>query len=81
VTDLLRLRDGAGVQMFGLVWSPIDRGRASRYCYGPNRVVEDALSSNMAGPEDRNRNFRTLELTSREVKLLLKYGYPFPEQE
>jgi hypothetical protein len=27
------------------------------------------------------RNLRTLELTSREVYLLLKYGYPFPDAE
>jgi len=30
-------------------------------------------------PEDSN--LRTVELTPRERLLLLKYGYPFPEQE
>jgi hypothetical protein len=28
-----------------------------------------------------SRNLRTLELTSREVSLLLKYSCPFPEEE
>ncbi len=31
--------------------------------------------------EDSNARLRTLELSSREVHLLLKYGYPFPEAE
>ena len=35
----------------------------------------------MAELDDQNRNLRTLELTSREVSLLLKYGYPFPADE
>jgi hypothetical protein len=29
----------------------------------------------------RESNLRTLELTPRERDLLLKYGYPFPDQE
>ncbi len=32
-------------------------------------------------PPEHPRDLRTLELTTREVKLLLKYGYPFDEQE
>jgi succinate dehydrogenase/fumarate reductase flavoprotein subunit len=28
-----------------------------------------------------DRDLRTAELTAREVRLLLKYGYPFPEDE
>jgi hypothetical protein len=31
--------------------------------------------------EDPNKKLRTLELSSREVQLLLKYGYPFPDAE
>ncbi len=31
--------------------------------------------------EDQGGNLRTVELTSREVSLLLKYGYPFPDEE
>jgi hypothetical protein len=31
--------------------------------------------------DDKERNLRTLELTPRELRLLLKYGYPFSEQE
>jgi hypothetical protein len=30
---------------------------------------------------DDDSNLRTVELTPRERRLLLKYGYPFPEQE
>jgi hypothetical protein len=32
-------------------------------------------------PPEHPRDLRTLELTTREIKLLLKYGYPFDEQE
>jgi hypothetical protein len=32
-------------------------------------------------PQQSDLRLRALELTSREVQLLLKYGYPFPEQE
>jgi len=32
-------------------------------------------------PPEHLRDLRTLELTTRELKLLLKYGYPFDEQE
>jgi hypothetical protein len=32
-------------------------------------------------PQQDEHRLRTLELTPREVQLLLKYGYPFPEQE
>ena len=32
-------------------------------------------------PPEHPRDLRTLELTTREVQLLLKYGYPFDEQE
>jgi hypothetical protein len=35
----------------------------------------------MAERDDRDTKLRTLELTSREVSLLLKYGYPFPNEE
>lgn len=31
--------------------------------------------------EDQGRDLRTVELTSREVSLLLKYGYPFRDEE
>ena len=31
--------------------------------------------------EGRNEDLRTVELTSREVSLLLKYGYPFRGEE
>lgn len=31
--------------------------------------------------EDRGKDLRTVELTSREVSLLLKYGYPFRDEE
>jgi hypothetical protein len=31
--------------------------------------------------KDSEGKLRTLELSSREVHLLLKYGYPFPEAE
>jgi succinate dehydrogenase/fumarate reductase flavoprotein subunit len=34
----------------------------------------------MPTPE-QERHKRTLELTPREVQLLLKYGYPFPDPE
>ena len=36
-----------------------------------------------AGKDDegQGRDLRTVELTSREVSLLLKYGYPFPDEE
>jgi hypothetical protein len=33
------------------------------------------------GPGDQERNFRTVELTSREVELLIEYGHPWPEIE
>ena len=32
-------------------------------------------------PPEHPRDLRTLELTTREMKLLLKYGYPFDEQQ
>jgi len=32
-------------------------------------------------PSEHPRDLRTLELSARELKLLLKYGYPFDEQE
>jgi hypothetical protein len=32
-------------------------------------------------PKDSEGKLRTLELSSREVHLLLKYGYPLPEAE
>lgn len=35
----------------------------------------------MSDLDKAERNLRTLELTSREVHLLLKYGYPFPDAE
>ena len=31
--------------------------------------------------EGQDRDLRTVELTSREVSLLLKYGYPFRDEE
>jgi hypothetical protein len=31
--------------------------------------------------EGRGKDLRTLELTSREMSLLLEYGYPFPDEE
>lgn len=31
--------------------------------------------------EGRGKDLRTVELTSREVSLLLKYGYPFRDEE
>jgi len=36
-----------------------------------------------AGKDDegQSKDLRTVELTSREVSLLLKYGYPFPDEE
>lgn len=33
------------------------------------------------GDEGRDRDLRTVELTTREVHLLLEYGYPFPDEE
>ncbi len=30
--------------------------------------------------DDQDKNLRTVELTQRERTLLLKYGYPFPEE-
>ena len=33
------------------------------------------------GDEGQGRDLRTVELTSREVSLLLKYGYPFRDEE
>jgi hypothetical protein len=41
-------------------------------------VVTSAPSSE---PVKAGRSARTVELTPREISLLLKYGYPFPEQE
>ena len=41
-------------------------------------VVTSARSTE---PANEGRNARTVELTPRELRLLLKYGYPFPEQE
>lgn len=32
-------------------------------------------------PPAKARDLRTLELTTREVKLLLKYGYPFEDEQ
>jgi hypothetical protein len=32
-------------------------------------------------PPEQPRDLRTLELTTREVKLLLKYGYPFEDEQ
>jgi hypothetical protein len=32
-------------------------------------------------PPEHPRDLRTLELTTREVKLLLKYGYPFEDEQ
>jgi hypothetical protein len=32
-------------------------------------------------PPEQLRDLRTLELTTREVKLLLKYGYPFEDEQ
>jgi len=34
----------------------------------------------MEGQEDQGRNLRIVELTKRECTLLLKYGYPWPEE-
>ena len=35
----------------------------------------------MDDQSEPERNLRTVELTPREVRLLLKYGYPWPEDE
>jgi hypothetical protein len=35
----------------------------------------------VADPIERNGNSRTVELTARELRLLLKYGSPWPEDE
>jgi hypothetical protein len=34
----------------------------------------------MEGQDDQDRNLRTVELTKRELTLLLKYGYPWPDE-
>lgn len=39
-----------------------------------NIVDDDEIDKAVADP-------RTLQLTPRELQLLLKYGYPFPEEE
>lgn len=38
-------------------------------------------STRSTEPAHEGRNGRTVEITPRELRLLLKYGYPFPEQE
>lgn len=46
-------------------------------------MFEGADPEGSAGKDDEGRggDLRTLELTSREVSLLLKYGYPFRDVE
>ena len=42
---------------------------------------EEAEGSAGKDDEGRGRDLRTVELTTREVHLLLEYGYPFPDEE
>ena len=46
-------------------------------------MFEGAVAEGSADKDDegRGRDLRTVELTTREVALLLKYGYPFPDEE
>ena len=41
----------------------------------------DRKESSSDGDEGRDKDSRTVELTTREVSLLLKYGYPFSAEE
>jgi hypothetical protein len=41
----------------------------------------DATGSAAKDDDDRDKDLRTVELTTREVSLLLKYGYPFFGEE
>jgi hypothetical protein len=42
---------------------------------------DDPDKSASKDDEGRGKDLRTVELTSREVSLLLKYGYPFRDEE
>lgn len=46
-------------------------------------MLEEGNPEESASQEDegRGKDLRTLELTSREMSLLLEYGYPFPNEE
>jgi hypothetical protein len=46
-----------------------------------SKLVNDPEGSAGKDHEGRNEDLRTVELTSREVSLLLKYGYPFRGEE
>ena len=42
---------------------------------------DDLEGSGDKDDEGRGKDLRTMELTTREVSLLLEYGYPFPDAE
>ena len=42
---------------------------------------DKAEGSASKGDEGRGKDLRTVELTTREVSLLLEYGYPFRDEE
>jgi len=42
---------------------------------------DETAGSAGKGDEGRGKDLRTVELTTREVSLLLEYGYPFPDEE
>ena len=46
-------------------------------------MFEDGDPEKSSGENDegRDKDLRTVELTTREISLLLEYGYPFPDVE